>query len=322
MIRIQRDPTPPEIDVFTAKTYEVDGEFFTRAELERAQAIEFFEDLVNYADGAKLNTRKFTFNVYRDPKLKVEMERIFGNKCAYCESDFGHVTPGDVEHFRPKLEIRTPQGSIKPGYYWLAGEWENLLTACPKCNRPQKNQRLPGQPPGIAPGKGAQFPLAQETHRLRTPSQAIEDEEQDRLLINPCLDDPEEHLTYTDDGLVLPKPNAHGKPSEKGQLSIVVYALQRKLLVDRRKTTLNALVDKVDELRVAITDYNVYRSLDRAVDVARKKNQIVAIKLAIKKLLAADAPYLGILRDWIRRQEEGGHLADLKAAGVDLVSYT
>lgn len=54
-------------------------------------------------------------------------------KCAYCERFYKL----DVEHYRPKGEIRGVDNELlsNTGYYWLAYEWSNLLPSCISCNR-------------------------------------------------------------------------------------------------------------------------------------------------------------------------------------------
>ncbi len=64
-------------------------------------------------------------------------------KCAYCE----RIYKMDVEHYRPKGEVRDENNQIvtyagpgglaisHPGYFWLCYEWSNLLPACISCNR-------------------------------------------------------------------------------------------------------------------------------------------------------------------------------------------
>jgi len=80
-----------------------------------------------------------------------------------------------------------------------------------------------------------------EGGRVRTHQADITAEEPFRLLLNPCTDRPAEHLTFDDQGLVHPQPDAHGQPSEKGRISIAVYALQRKRLVEERLRVLDRL---------------------------------------------------------------------------------
>jgi hypothetical protein len=153
---------------------------------------------------------------------------------------------------------------------------------------------------------------------LRPPRKTLAREEAHRLLINPCLDDPAEHLSFSDDGLVLPRPSANDTPSRKGETSITVYALQRKVLVEERLRVLNRLVLQIEQVRVTIAKYSALKGAGDAAGVERNRQQIVALKRDIRGPLASDAPYLGMLRDWIRRHKNAGGLADLERFKIDL----
>ena len=85
-------------------------------------------------------TNSFDFKVYRDPQVKDALISLFKGKCAYCESNFLHVYSGDVEHFRPKGEIEEVNPPKKPGYFWLAADWNNLLLSCRNCNQKLTHQ--------------------------------------------------------------------------------------------------------------------------------------------------------------------------------------
>lgn len=64
-------------------------------------------------------------------------------KCCYCERKLLE-SYNDVEHFRPKARAdRSPGSTHTYGYWWLAFSWENLLFACPTCNRSGKNDKFP-----------------------------------------------------------------------------------------------------------------------------------------------------------------------------------
>jgi len=320
MIRIERGPVPT-IKVFTVqKSKAEDGSLVTRAELERLGAIKFFETIGYFEHDEKKTELNFSFRVYKDGELATALEEIFGNKCAYCESDFGHVTPKDVEHFRPKSEIATAGKTLRPGYYWLAGDWDNLLVSCPDCNRGRKFD-LPGQPKKVKLGKTTQFPLAKESRRIRAPRRTMAREEAARLLINPCTEDPSEHLTFTDEGWIVPRTDATGSPSKKGEASIFVYALQRKALVEKRLSALNQFVFQIVQLRDAIANHDDFVSAGNAPGMQRTLGQIDTITGEVKRMLEPTQPYLGILRDWVARQEGAGNLADLKGAGIQLTAF-
>lgn len=89
----------------------------------------------HYTDPKFDGKTNFKFKVYSNPEVKDALIKLFKGKCAYCESTFLHVYSGDVEHFRPKGEIEEAVPNKKPGYYWLAADWDNLLLSCRNCNQ-------------------------------------------------------------------------------------------------------------------------------------------------------------------------------------------
>lgn len=319
MIRIKRDTNPPKISVYLgAPQPDFNGATMTKAELEVAAAAAFFTDAANYKDGEKITKKSFPFRIYKNTDLSKELEKIFGNKCAYCESQFGHVTPKDVEHFRPKNEVDTGTGKLKPGYWWLAGDWKNLLVSCPDCNRPRKH-RVPGQHKATKLGKGTQFPLSDEGERIRSHKKAITAEEPYRLLLNPCADNPADHLTFDDDGLIHPRKDAAGNPSAQGVYSINVYALQRKVLVERRLAERNRLRLLVESLKRhaaqrALLDANAPAGLKEFFD-----NELRQMKQGIQKILAPGAEYLAMKREYIKNAKAAGEFDDLVRCGIDPV---
>lgn len=62
-------------------------------------------------------------NRYNQPDVKEALLVETREKCAYCESKFRHVAPGDIEHIVPK----------RLGPQWRY-RWENLTIACSNCN--------------------------------------------------------------------------------------------------------------------------------------------------------------------------------------------
>ena len=87
---------------------------------------------------------KFDFDssIYGDTTVKKSLETIQNFKCCFCESKYKHITSGDVEHFRPKGAYTQGKGPtfpfVRPGYFWLAYEWDNLLVSCEVCNQRKK----------------------------------------------------------------------------------------------------------------------------------------------------------------------------------------
>lgn len=87
-----------------------------------------------------------------------------------------------------------------------------------------------------AAGKLDLFPLDAGAIRAQGPDDSLAIEEPGRLLLNPCLDNPEKHLRYDKEGNVLPR-TLSGKPSPKATESIKAYVLWRHPLVEDRHET-------------------------------------------------------------------------------------
>jgi uncharacterized protein (TIGR02646 family) len=97
---------------------------------------------------------------YKHKTIKETLVEMFHGKCAYCESQIRHISPGHIEHFRPKSDVR---------FRHLTFEWGNLFLSCEKCNGTEY--------------KGTHFP---EQNEGGPP-------------INPCDDLPDEHLAFVYD---------------------------------------------------------------------------------------------------------------------------
>lgn len=254
----------------------------------------------------KLDTKitaygKFTF--YKNTQLVAELQQNFFLKCAYCESSFVHVSPADIEHFRPKSAVKIDEKTgkekvmeLKPGYYWLAADWDNLLLSCIDCNR-RRNQEIFGEEGKASSGKATIFPLENEDLRVRDhetwrkngPAVAIE--EKNRLLLHPCLDDPADHIHFTlerdeEERLI----GVFAKPlnnSKKGQKSINVYGLNRAGLIWARTREALHLQNDFFALIVSIKGYLRMRKMGKELSVLQKELENVAnpsVQNRLKKL--------------------------------------
>ena len=168
MIRIQKSAHIPDVltkkgvasTLITCQLYEADSE--------------------RYNEGSAV--LPIDRNIYAADSVKQQLIDDQHGKCCFCEADFTANSFGDVEHFRPKGGYTTTFGSQKlqrPGYYWLAYEWDNLLFSCEVCNRRKKRNY---------------FPVADETKRAKNHLSNLTNEKP--LLINPTLSDPEKHISF------------------------------------------------------------------------------------------------------------------------------
>lgn len=152
-------------------------------------------------------------DIYGHDDVKTALRNLQHGVCCYCESYYGHTTYGDVEHYRPKAYYQQSKGDQqhRPGYYWLAHKWENLMYACEVCNRTYKHNY---------------FPLKDPSKRFDPAVRDISEEEP--LLINPYEErNPERHLTF--EGTTI-------KPlTDEGRASIEFYGLDREELNESRQ---------------------------------------------------------------------------------------
>jgi uncharacterized protein (TIGR02646 family) len=172
----------------------------------------------------------FEFKAYKEDDVVKALRAMFNKKCSYCEFNYAAGGSEDVEHFRPKGGVIINGKLAQPGYYWLAAAWRNLLPSCIDCNRKRTKEFTDGAT--RVSGKANLFPVADESRRWR--SHRAKNRE-DPLLLNPCDDDPEQHLEFLHKGLVRPALDAGGTPSRKGKASIEVYGLTRQDLVEQRE---------------------------------------------------------------------------------------
>ena len=164
-------------------------------------------------------------------------------KCCYCERNNFEPSYNDVEHYRPKLSANRGAGFPTHGYWWLAWTWQNLMFACPNCNRSWKNDEFP-----LATGSIALIP------EQRPNGTEI------ALLLDPCVENPVNHIKFTfHPG--LPKNNWRPLPrsgSAKGDNTIRVLKLDRPSLLDLYDSHVNLfLLPILARLNVEIAANNL-----------------------------------------------------------------
>ncbi|MBN9118544.1 MAG: hypothetical protein J0I06_05185 [Planctomycetes bacterium] len=165
-------------------------------------------------------TRTFDFDksVYAAAEVKGELLAAQRSKCAFCESLVRHVSYGAVEHYRPKAGYKQRKGDRlkRPGYYWLAYDWDNLFFCCQLCNEQFKQNH---------------FPLRDGRRRARCHADSIGDEEP--LLIHPARLDISNHIEFRQERAV-------GRTVE-GKATVRVLGLNRPELREARTRRLKSL---------------------------------------------------------------------------------
>lgn len=205
--------------------------------------------------------KEFFSAIYGAKDVKNQLKTDQYDKCCYCESKFTENSPGDVEHFRPKGGFKEEGiiGLFKPGYYWLAYDWNNLFFSCEVCNRSFKKNY---------------FPLVDLNKRAIPHTSNIIEQP---LLISP-LENPSIHLEFYKD-IIKAK-------DKRGAASIKYYGLKRTGLLEKRLSSYRiiknmgplkgdadkidkAFVDKVNE----ISDENY--SIDELKDIFNENNKYI-----------------------------------------------
>lgn len=223
--------------------------------------------------------------VYADPRVKAALEKLFHDKCAYCETPLAAASDWDVEHFRPKKAVA--ERLDHPGYYWLAYEWPNLYPSCQHCNQSRKDRPRWGNPEtGPAAGKLDQFPLDDEGTRAFLPTDDLKRER--RLLIDPCEDQPEDHLRYTVDGQIVAVQD-----DRRGAASIQVFHLTRSRLRDARRQVIEAAIALLKLIRK-------YQAEDNQEATADLREYLE------RYFLADHRPYAGAARAVVRDPDAFG----------------
>jgi uncharacterized protein (TIGR02646 family) len=176
-------------------------------------------------------------DVYGHPFVRAALEKLFHDKCAYCESKIASGFDWEVEHFRPKGEVtERPDHS---GYYWLAYEWSNLYPSCTHCNQRRCDKpRWGDDHTAETGGKASQFPLLDETCRAMTHEDDLAMEQ--ALLLDPCSDEPAELLSFS----LLGDAVSVGE-NIKATTTIEVFQLNRRRLRDARMQVVGTVLELV-----------------------------------------------------------------------------
>jgi uncharacterized protein (TIGR02646 family) len=147
---------------------------------------EYIDAATAFTDDVAADQKSFDKFYRLMPEILDVLKQEFGNQCAYCDSILGTASDSCIEHFYPKYK-----------YPEKAFLWENLLLACPICNRAKRDL----------------FPLASDGMPL---------------LLQPGVDDPSGHITEQEDGYLVGL-------TDKGKETINLLQLNRPGLVEQRK---------------------------------------------------------------------------------------
>ncbi|RWY75274.1 AAA family ATPase [Rhizobium sp. WSM1325] len=235
----------------------------------------------------------FEFKLYRHPSVRNALHELFNGKCAYCETPLT-TGPGDIEMYRPKGGVIADDGTHLPlHYWWLTNEWANLYLSCAECNR--ISYRGSGTTKSRS-GKGGRFPLEDERRRadILAPIETLDTERP--LLLDPCRDDVDTVLLFSENGLVSSK-------DVRGLTTIEILGLNRPRLVEARQKTARM----IGTLLQALRGYTKHSESEESV---RK------VLFQLKEMMSAAAAYAAMCRQLVNAfvaglpDDEAGILGD------------
>ena len=221
-----------------------------------------------------MGTFVFDSSLYAAKSVKNALLKEQHDKCCFCESKVSHVAYGDVEHYRPKAGYRQNASDSlrRPGYYWLAYEWSNLLFCCQICNQKFKRNL---------------FPLADTARRAVSHHDDISCEKP--LLLHPGVNDPAEFLDFREEYLFAIDANP------RGTKTIEALGLNREPLAKMRRDQLvlfNLLVEFRKVIAQKISDQG-----DPDIELVRKLAELDA---QIQRYIQDSAEYAAACRSALR----------------------
>lgn len=256
MIKINKSVNPPEVRFLHV------GHPKKKQLKWRVALAELLKDFRNHPE--KFNdkgTYPFSADFGRSEYSKA-LKECQGNKCCFCEKP---IATADIEHFRPKSAWQQTKGSPinKPGYFWLAYSWSNMLISCNDCNS-QAN-------------KGNLFPV--NGIRAVFPSNC---KSENKVLINPAEEDPSTFITFRLDEPVGIDGNGRGNENikifnlkERGDIK----EIRRDRLRLYRKMKIQSLL---------------------APDLLNTIDEIREASIYVNKAQAAKSPFAGMIRENIK----------------------
>lgn len=161
-------------------------------------------------------------------KLKPWLFALSFGKCWFTEGR-DICSHKDVEHFRPKKEVKDKDGSVRDGYWWLAFDYSNF--------------RASGNVPNRK--KGGWFPL----HK-NSPCSSFDarcEETETPYLLDPIRKTDADLLAFDEEGNAIPSPEANEWERERVNVSIERLKLNEHDALPQERRRIWQVVSKAIE---------------------------------------------------------------------------
>ena len=156
-----------------------------------------------------------------DKELKNYLHSAFHGKCGYCETKIVISERGNVDRYRPNNGVRDKKNYYQDLYWWVTFEWDNLIYSCKECNQYKANY----------------FPI--KGTRAKDEKDDLKNEQ--RMLLNPYEDEPNQHSSYDNEGNIIPL-------TDKGNQTISLLRLDRTDLINRRQKSKTEVIEAVESI--------------------------------------------------------------------------
>lgn len=178
---------------------------WTEAEWEawQAESKRLLEELTKFHAEGKIKERNELIdkNAAHWGKLEPWLFALSHGKCWFTEGKNISSHP-DVEHFRPKKEAISLDGTVRDGYWWLAFDYTNFRASGTVPNRK----------------KGGWFPLHEDS--LCSKFEARCEESETPYLLDPINPTDPDLLAFDEEGNAIPVPSADEWAKERVRISI------------------------------------------------------------------------------------------------------
>ncbi len=204
--------------------------------------------------------------------LKEWLLALSAGKCWFSEVRelYSHY---DVEHFRPKKEAKSLDGTKRDGYWWLAFDYMNFRACGNVGNRK----------------KGGWFPL--KVGSLCSTSASPCEESETRYLLDPIDDDDVDLLAFDEEGKVIPMPGISEWDRERVATTVARLKLNEHTpLAEERRKVLQKMERLIHKFEMA-----KQRSVDGMNPAAKAK--LAQIRAEIREMTSKTAE-LSAVSNW------------------------